>query len=171
MKFLVNEQNVSVMYIDINPISGCLDLNIVQQDECFWATLRMEVEYANSNLKTSLSQIWVICQLLPFVSVGQITRTIHINCSSKANRVLRNLRLITNLCETGPKSTHWNVYPHFIQYTHTCNPSQMVTYKLHKRDNWGRCVCISNYASTVVCTTGDIQCRHVLHHLWHAIFT
>ena len=31
----------------------------------------MGVEYAKSNLKTSLSQIWVICQLLPFVSVGQ----------------------------------------------------------------------------------------------------
>ena len=35
MKFLVNEQNVSVMYmnIDINAISICLDLNIFQQDE------------------------------------------------------------------------------------------------------------------------------------------
>ena len=31
----------------------------------------MEVEYAQSNLKPSLSQIWVICQLLPFVRVGQ----------------------------------------------------------------------------------------------------
>ena len=32
--FLVNAQNVSVMYIDINVISLCLDLNIFQQDEC-----------------------------------------------------------------------------------------------------------------------------------------
>ena len=31
----------------------------------------MEVEHAKSNLKTSLSQIWVIYQLLPFVRVGQ----------------------------------------------------------------------------------------------------
>ena len=73
MKFLVNEQNVSVMYIDINAISLCLDLNISQQDECFCLKLGMEVEYAKSNLKTSLSQIWVICELLPFVSAGQYT--------------------------------------------------------------------------------------------------
>ena len=71
MTFLVNEQNVSVMYIDINAISLYLDLNIFQQDECFCSKLGMEVEYAKSNLKTSLSQIWVICQLLPFVRVGQ----------------------------------------------------------------------------------------------------
>ena len=31
----------------------------------------MEVDYAKSNLKTSLSPIWMICQLLPFVRVGQ----------------------------------------------------------------------------------------------------
>ena len=31
----------------------------------------MEEEYAKSNLNTSLSLIWVICQLLPFVRVGQ----------------------------------------------------------------------------------------------------
>ena len=49
----------------------CLDLNIFQQDECFCFNLGMEVEHAKSNLKTSLSQIWVICQLLPFVRVGQ----------------------------------------------------------------------------------------------------
>ena len=30
MTFLVNEQNVSVMYIDINAITLCLDLNIFQ---------------------------------------------------------------------------------------------------------------------------------------------
>ena len=71
MKFLVNEQDMSVMYIDINRISLYLDLNIFQQDECFCSTLRMEVEYAKSNLKPSLSQIWVICQMLPFVRVGQ----------------------------------------------------------------------------------------------------
>ena len=33
IKFLVNEQNVSVMYIDINALLSCLDLNIFQQDE------------------------------------------------------------------------------------------------------------------------------------------
>ena len=51
MTFLVNEQNVSVMYTDINAIPWCLDLNIFQQDECFCSKLRMEVEYAQSNLK------------------------------------------------------------------------------------------------------------------------
>ena len=71
MTFLVNEQNVSVMYIDINAISLCLDLNRFQQDESFCSKLGMELEFAKSNLKTSLSQIWVICQLLPFVRVGQ----------------------------------------------------------------------------------------------------
>ena len=63
MTFLVNEQNVSVMYIDISAISLYLDLNIIQQD-------------ASNQLKTSLSQIWVICELLPFVSVGQDSNTI-----------------------------------------------------------------------------------------------
>ena len=38
VKFLVNEQNVSVMYIDINPISF-LDITIFQQDECFCSKL------------------------------------------------------------------------------------------------------------------------------------
>ena len=74
MKFLLNEQNVSVMYIDINAISLYLDLNIFQQDECFCSKLGMEVECAKSNLKTSFSQFWVICQLLPFVRVGQNRR-------------------------------------------------------------------------------------------------
>ena len=68
---LVNEQTVSVMYIDINAVSLYLDLDIFQQDECFCSKLGMEVEYDQSNLKTSLSQILVICQLLPFVRVGQ----------------------------------------------------------------------------------------------------
>ena len=71
MKFLVNEQNVSVMYTDINAISWCLDVNIFQQDECFTSKLGMEVEYTKSSLKTWLSQIWVICHLLPFDRVGQ----------------------------------------------------------------------------------------------------
>ena len=52
MTFLVNEQNVSVMYIDNNAISY-LDLNLFQQDECFCSKLRMEVKYAKSSLKTS----------------------------------------------------------------------------------------------------------------------
>ena len=71
IKFLVNEQNVSVIYIDINAISWCLDLNIFQQDECVSSKLGLEVEPAKSNLKTPISQIWVICHLLPFVRVGQ----------------------------------------------------------------------------------------------------
>ena len=71
MTFLVNEQNVSVMYIDINAISLYLDLNILQQEECFCAKLGMEVEYATSKLNASLSQIWVICEVPAFVRVGQ----------------------------------------------------------------------------------------------------
>ena len=46
MTFVVNEQNVSVMYIDINAISLYLDLNIFQQDECFCFKFGMEIEYA-----------------------------------------------------------------------------------------------------------------------------
>ena len=53
MKFLVNdEQNVSVVHIDINAISWCVDLNILQRDECFCSKVGMEAEYAKSNLKT-----------------------------------------------------------------------------------------------------------------------
>ena len=57
MIFLVNEQNVSVMYIDINAKSLYLHLNIFQQDECFCSKLGMEAQYGKTNLKTSLSQI------------------------------------------------------------------------------------------------------------------
>ena len=70
MTFLINEQNVSVMYIDINAISLCLDLDIFQQEECFCSKFGLKVEHAKSNLNASLSQIWVICHLLPFVRVG-----------------------------------------------------------------------------------------------------
>ena len=48
MTFLVNEQNVSVMYIDINAISLCLDLNIFRQDELFCPKLGLEVKHANT---------------------------------------------------------------------------------------------------------------------------
>ena len=51
MTFLVNEQNMSVMYTDINAKSIYFDLNTFQQDECFCSKLGMEVEYAKSNLK------------------------------------------------------------------------------------------------------------------------
>ena len=51
MTFLVNEQIVSVMYIDISAMSLCLDINTFQQDERFCSKLGMEVEYAKSNLK------------------------------------------------------------------------------------------------------------------------
>ena len=67
------------MYIDINAISLCLDLNVFQQDECFCTKLGLEGECAKSNLKTSLSQIWVICHLLPFVRVGQSRNTLDSN--------------------------------------------------------------------------------------------
>ena len=52
MTFLINEQNVFVMYIDINAISWCRDLSIFKQDECFCSKLGLEVEHAKSNLKT-----------------------------------------------------------------------------------------------------------------------
>ena len=39
----------------------------------FCSKLGAEVDYAKSNLKPSLSQIFVICHLLPFVRVGQST--------------------------------------------------------------------------------------------------
>ena len=78
MKFFVNEQNVSVMFIEnqcniIITTVVCLDLNICHQDECSCSKHGLEVEHAKSNLKTQLSQIWVICQLLPFVRVGRFT--------------------------------------------------------------------------------------------------
>ena len=62
---------MSVMYIDINAISLYLDLNIFQQDECFCSKFGLEVERAKSNVKTSISQILVICNLLPVFRVGQ----------------------------------------------------------------------------------------------------
>ena len=34
------------MYIDINVISLCLDLNIFEQDECFCSKLGLEVKHA-----------------------------------------------------------------------------------------------------------------------------
>ena len=71
MTFPVNEQNVSAMRIDINALSLSLDLNIFQQDECSCSKLRMEVKYAKSSKKKLISQMWVICELLPFVMVGQ----------------------------------------------------------------------------------------------------
>ena len=51
--FLVNEQNVSVMHIDIMQYHyNYLDLlDIFQQAECFCSKLEMEVEHAKSNLK------------------------------------------------------------------------------------------------------------------------
>ena len=66
IKFLANEQNVSVMYIDINAISLYLDLNIFEQDECFCSKIRTGSRTCYVQSKTSLSQIWVICHLLPF---------------------------------------------------------------------------------------------------------
>ena len=53
VKFHINEQNVFVMYIDINAPSLCLDFNIFQQDECFCSKLGVEVEHAKSNLENN----------------------------------------------------------------------------------------------------------------------
>ena len=82
MTFLVNEQNVSVMYIDINASRDVLTRIYFSRMPCFCSKLGIQVEYAKSNLKTSLSQIWVICQLLPFVSVGQTITVVlwHFTC-------------------------------------------------------------------------------------------
>ena len=57
MTFSVNEQNVSVMRIDINALSLSLDLNIFQQDECSCSKLGMEVEYAKSSKKNTFSNL------------------------------------------------------------------------------------------------------------------
>ena len=69
--FLVNEQNTCVchvhLYIDINAISGCLDLNIFQQDECFCSKLGLEVEYKSNDLYITLTYcyisylFWCVC--------------------------------------------------------------------------------------------------------------
>ena len=40
------------MYIDINAISWCFDLNIILQDECLYSELSLEVECTKSILKT-----------------------------------------------------------------------------------------------------------------------
>ena len=90
---------MSVVYMDIDAISSyiLIDLNIFQQDECFCSKLGMEVEYAmyKSNLKTSLSQIWRICQLLPFVRVGQYgsqgLMTLRIGFRSRVLSIQNNL--------------------------------------------------------------------------------
>ena len=50
-----------VMYTDMTDINAYHYI-FFQQDECFCSKLGMEVEYAKSNRKTSLSLIWVICQ-------------------------------------------------------------------------------------------------------------
>ena len=61
--FLVNEQNVSVMYIEINAISSWL--KYLSAGWVFLLQTWNEVEYAPSSIyETSLSQFWVICQLL-----------------------------------------------------------------------------------------------------------
>ena len=57
MIFLVNEQNVSIVYIDINAISLCLDLIIFQQDDCFCSKFGLEVERAKSNLNITFSDL------------------------------------------------------------------------------------------------------------------
>ena len=66
MTFLVNEQDASDVYIDINEISLCLDLNIFQQDECFCSKVGLEVERAKSNLKYHFLRFgwFVTCFLL-----------------------------------------------------------------------------------------------------------
>ena len=58
-------------------------IKYVLEDECFCSKFGLEValEHAKSNLKTPISQIWVICNLLPFVRVGQlnIPHEVHLN--------------------------------------------------------------------------------------------
>ena len=66
------------MYIYINAISGCLDLNISQQDECFCSKLGIQVEYAKSKSKnTTFSDfgdlpVASFCQISP--PLGQISQ-------------------------------------------------------------------------------------------------
>ena len=60
MTFPVNEQNVSVMRIDINALSLSLDLNIFQQDECSCSKLGMEVELLDKSLAQSRSNRYLL---------------------------------------------------------------------------------------------------------------
>ena len=64
------EKCVCHVYIDINTKAYNI-MMIFQQDERFCSKFGLEVEHAESNPQTSLSQIWVICHLLPLVRVGQ----------------------------------------------------------------------------------------------------
>ena len=56
--FLVNEQNMYVIYIDINVISLCLDLNIFSKISVCSIKTRPGIRTSaiNSNLNTSISQ-------------------------------------------------------------------------------------------------------------------
>ena len=71
MTFPVNEQNVSVMRIDINALSLSLDLNIFSRMNDPAPNLEWKQNMNTSSKEKLLSQIWVICELLPFVMVGQ----------------------------------------------------------------------------------------------------
>ena len=68
---LVKEQNVSVICTDVNGISWCLTEHISYQDECLCIKFGLEEEHIRWNMKTSITQIWMVCHLLSFAKVGQ----------------------------------------------------------------------------------------------------
>ena len=70
VKFLVKEPNVSVISTDVNGISWCLTYHISWQDECWCIKFSLE-EHTRLNAKTSITQILMVCHLLPFAKVGQ----------------------------------------------------------------------------------------------------
>ena len=91
-----------------------LHLNILYKDECFCSKLGREVEHAKSNLKTSLSQIWVICHLLPFVRVGQYRHSPLVSCTVTFITQLYNVQSI--LVVFRPKFFHSLSLPFFTHH-------------------------------------------------------
>ena len=68
-KFLAKEQNVSVISTDINGISWCLTY-FLEEDECLCIKFGLRAHKVKYK-KTSITQIYIVCHLLPFTKVGQ----------------------------------------------------------------------------------------------------
>ena len=86
-----------------NAILSSLDLNFFQQDECFCSKFGLEVENTKSDIKTLLSQIWEICDLLPFVRVGKYSHV----CFTTGWWMGQATSLGTWPCLSSPPYTVW----------------------------------------------------------------
>ena len=91
MTFLVNEQNVSTIYTDINVVPWCLHLNISQQDVNFSSKLGREIAHAKDHLNMPKTQIWRIWELLPFVRVGQYSLTAYLPSENHASPTCKSI--------------------------------------------------------------------------------